>query len=38
MQVLAQLIRNIAIVAKGHDVFPVRTYVPGGTSDSTPVG
>jgi len=38
MQVLAQLIRNIGILAKGHDVFPVRTYVPGGTSDSTPVG
>jgi TRAP-type mannitol/chloroaromatic compound transport system permease small subunit len=38
MQVLAQLIRNIAIVAKGYDVFPVRTHVPGGTSDATPAG
>jgi TRAP-type mannitol/chloroaromatic compound transport system permease small subunit len=32
MQVLAQLIRNIAIVVQGRDVFPVRVQVPGMTA------
>jgi hypothetical protein len=30
--VLAQLIRNIAIVVQGRDVFPVRVQVPGMTA------
>ena len=29
MQVLAKLIRDIAIVIKGKDVFPVRVPIPG---------
>jgi len=33
MQVLAQLIRNIAIVIEGRDLFPVRVQVPGSTVD-----
>ena len=32
MQVMAQLIRNIAIVVQGRDVFPVRVQVPGMTA------
>lgn len=29
MQVLAQLIRNIAFVVKGREVFPIRVEIPG---------